>query len=97
MAQMPRGRLAWCHGAPGIGLSRLRCRRLLPSVVSFTSQGVLVGEAAKRQLVRRPEATVYSVKRFMGRGYEDVKMAGVRRFRERAAELTARLGLVASR
>ncbi len=48
-------------------------RPLLPSVVAFTPDGILVGEAAKRQLVRRPESTVYSVKRFMGRGYEDVK------------------------
>src|SRR5438128_3757578 len=46
---------------------------LLPSVVSFVSEGVLVGAVAKRQLVRRPESTVYSVKRLMGRGYEDVK------------------------
>jgi len=46
---------------------------LLPSVVSFSSEGVLVGAVAKRQLVRRPESTVYSVKRLMGRGYEDVK------------------------
>ena len=48
-------------------------RILLPSIVSFTSEGVLVGEPARRQLVRRPTSTVYSVKRFMGRGYEDVK------------------------
>jgi Fe-S protein assembly chaperone HscA len=48
-------------------------RRLLPSVVAFTPEGILVGEAARRQLVRRPGSTVYSVKRFMGRGYEDVK------------------------
>ncbi|MBI4245641.1 MAG: Fe-S protein assembly chaperone HscA [Candidatus Rokubacteria bacterium] len=48
-------------------------RALLPSVVAFMPAGILVGEPAKRQLVRRPEATVYSVKRFMGRGYEDVK------------------------
>jgi molecular chaperone DnaK len=46
---------------------------LLPSIVSFASEGVLVGAAARRQLVRRPEATIYSVKRLMGRGYEDVK------------------------
>src|SRR5437667_2801117 len=46
---------------------------LLPSIVSFAREGVLVGAAAKRQLVRRPESTVYSVKRLMGRGYEDVK------------------------
>ncbi len=48
-------------------------RTLLPSVVSFTPGGIVVGEAAKRQLVRHPGSTVYSVKRFMGRGYEDVK------------------------
>jgi len=41
-------------------------RVLLPSVVSFTREGVLVGEAAKRLLVRRPATT-------MGRGYEDIK------------------------
>src|SRR3989442_8179637 len=46
---------------------------LLPSVFSFSGGGVLVGAAARRQLVRRPESTVYSVKRLMGRGYEDVK------------------------
>jgi Fe-S protein assembly chaperone HscA len=48
-------------------------RKLLPSVVAFTPDGILVGEAAKRQLVRRPESTIYSVKRLMGRGYADVK------------------------
>jgi Fe-S protein assembly chaperone HscA len=48
-------------------------RKLLPSVVAFTPEGILVGEAARRQLVRRPHSTVYSVKRFMGRDYEDVK------------------------
>jgi len=46
---------------------------LLPSIVSFANEGVLVGAAARRQLVRRPESTVYSVKRLMGRSYEDVK------------------------
>ena len=48
-------------------------RRLLPSIVGFTPEGVLVGEAARRQLARRPADTVYSVKRLMGRGWEDVK------------------------
>jgi molecular chaperone DnaK len=48
-------------------------RRLLPSVVGFTPDGILVGEAARRQLARRPTDTVYSVKRLMGRGWEDVK------------------------
>jgi molecular chaperone DnaK len=48
-------------------------RRLLPSVVAFTPEGILVGEAARRQLARRPADTVYSVKRLMGRGWEDIK------------------------
>jgi Fe-S protein assembly chaperone HscA len=48
-------------------------RALLPSIVAFTPDGLLVGDAARRQLVRRPQSTVYSVKRFMGRGYDDVK------------------------
>ena len=48
-------------------------RPLLPSVVAFTPGGVRVGESAKRQLVRNPRQTIYSVKRFMGKGYDDVK------------------------
>jgi molecular chaperone DnaK len=48
-------------------------RALLPSVVSFGLEGPIVGDAAKRQLVRQADRTVYSVKRFMGKGYEDVK------------------------
>jgi hypothetical protein len=47
--------------------------RLLPSIVSFTPEGLVVGEAARRQLARRPTDTVYSVKRLMGRGWDDVK------------------------
>jgi molecular chaperone DnaK len=46
---------------------------LLPSVVAFTEAGLVVGAAARRQLARRPRDTVYSVKRLMGRGWEDVK------------------------
>src|SRR6266545_4664230 len=48
-------------------------RRLLPSIVAYTPGGVVVGEAARRQLARNPTRTVYSVKRFMGRGWEDVR------------------------
>src|SRR5713101_968245 len=48
-------------------------RALLPSVVAWTPGGVVVGEAARRQLARNAARTVYSVKRLMGRGYEDVK------------------------
>ena len=48
-------------------------RVLLPSIVGFTPAGVVVGEAARRQLARNAARTVYSVKRLMGRGYEDVR------------------------
>jgi len=48
-------------------------RRLLPSVVGFTPDGLIVGEAARRQLARRSADTVYSVKRLMGRDYGDLK------------------------
>ena len=48
-------------------------RALLPSVVAYTPGGVVVGEAARRQLARNPARTVYSVKRFMGRGWDDVR------------------------
>ncbi|MCJ7496298.1 MAG: molecular chaperone DnaK [Deltaproteobacteria bacterium] len=47
--------------------------RLTPSVVAFTKDGNrLVGQVAKRQAVTNPENTVYSIKRFMGRRYEEV-------------------------
>ncbi len=47
--------------------------RLTPSVVAFTKAGErLVGQVAKRQAVTNPENTVFSIKRFMGRRYEEV-------------------------
>ena len=47
--------------------------RLTPSVVGFTKSGErLVGQVAKRQAVTNPENTVFSIKRFMGRKYEEV-------------------------
>ncbi len=47
--------------------------RTTPSVVAFTKDGErLVGAAAKRQAVTNPENTVFSIKRFMGRRYDEV-------------------------
>jgi molecular chaperone DnaK len=47
--------------------------RITPSVVAFTKDGeILVGQVAKRQAVTNPENTVSSIKRFMGRRYEEV-------------------------
>jgi len=47
--------------------------RTTPSVVAFAKNGErLVGQAAKRQAVTNPKNTVYSIKRFMGRFYDEV-------------------------
>src|SRR3979490_1237449 len=47
--------------------------RTTPSVVAFTKNGErLVGQVAKRQAITNPENTVYSIKRFMGRSYDEV-------------------------
>jgi len=48
--------------------------RLVPSVVSITRDGkVVVGNEARKMLITDPDRTVYSVKRLMGRGLEDVR------------------------
>src|SRR5512147_2287142 len=47
--------------------------RTTPSVVAFTQSGErLVGQVAKRQAITNPGNTVYSIKRFMGRRYDEV-------------------------
>src|SRR5438046_4277471 len=46
--------------------------RLTPSVVGFSKDGeILVGQVARRQAITNPENTVYSIKRFMGRKFEE--------------------------
>lgn len=47
--------------------------RITPSVVAFTKdKEILVGQVAKRQAVTNPENTIFSIKRFMGRNYDEV-------------------------
>ena len=47
--------------------------RLTPSIVAFTKSGErLVGQVAKRQAVTNPENTIFSIKRFMGRKFDEV-------------------------
>jgi molecular chaperone DnaK len=47
--------------------------RITPSVVAFTKTGErLVGQVAKRQAVTNPENTIFSIKRFMGRTFDEV-------------------------
>src|SRR3977135_4171797 len=48
--------------------------RLTPSVVAFSDKGdVLVGDPAKGQAVTNPKKTIFSIKRFMGRRYDEVQ------------------------
>ncbi len=50
--------------------------RLTPSIVAFTKTGErLVGQTAKRQATINPENTIFSVKRFIGRHYDDAETA----------------------
>ena len=49
-------------------------KRTTPSVVAFTKTGErLVGDAAKRQAVTNSRNTVFSIKRFMGRKFDEVQ------------------------
>ena len=59
-------------GDPAV-ISTAEGARLCPSVVAFTKTGErLVGQTAKRQAVINSENTVYSIKRFIGRRYDEV-------------------------
>jgi molecular chaperone DnaK len=49
-------------------------QRTTPSVVAFTDDGQrLVGQVAKRQMILNPENTIYSIKRFIGRTWQEVE------------------------
>ena len=60
-------------GQPTV-ISTAEGSRLLPSVVAFNKNGErLVGQTAKRQAVVNPENTIFSIKRFIGRRYEETE------------------------
>jgi molecular chaperone DnaK len=65
--------VAVMEGGEPVVITNPEGSRLTPSVVAFTKTGErLVGQVAKRQAVTNPENTVFSIKRFMGRRYEEV-------------------------
>src|SRR5437016_4306219 len=64
--------VAYINGKTPTGIPGPDGRTLVPSIVASTPSGFLAGDAAKEQLIRNPEHTVYSVKRFMGKGLSDV-------------------------
>jgi molecular chaperone DnaK len=61
------------QGGDPVVITTAEGSRLCPSVVAFTKNGErMVGQTAKRQAVINPENTVSSIKRFMGRRYDEV-------------------------
>ena len=65
--------VAVMEGGEPVVITNPEGSRLTPSVVAFTKTGErLVGQVAKRQAVTNPENTVFSIKRFMGRKFDEV-------------------------
>src|SRR6267154_3548454 len=66
--------MAVMEGGEPTVLENSEGRRITPSVVAFTKSGErLVGDPAKRQAITNSRNTVYSIKRFMGRKFEEVQ------------------------
>jgi len=66
--------VAVMEGGEPVVIQNAEGGRTTPSVVAFNKDGErLVGQIAKRQAVTNPQNTVYSIKRFMGRRYDEVK------------------------
>ena len=62
------------EGGEPVVLENSEGARTTPSVVAFAKSGErLVGQAAKRQAITNPQNTIFSVKRFMGRKFEEVR------------------------
>jgi molecular chaperone DnaK len=65
--------MAVMEGGEPVVLENAEGARTTPSIVAFTKNGErLVGQAAKRQAVTNPANTIFSIKRFMGRKYDEV-------------------------
>jgi molecular chaperone DnaK len=61
------------EGGEPVVIPNAEGQRTTPSIVAFTKDGErLVGQSAKRQAVTNPKKTIYSVKRFMGRKFDEM-------------------------
>ena len=66
--------VAVMEGGEPVVIANAEGARTTPSVVAFSKNGErLVGQVAKRQAITNPDKTIYSIKRFMGRRYGEVK------------------------
>ncbi len=67
--------MAVMQGGEAVVISNAEGSRTTPSVVAFTKNGErLCGQAAKRQAVTNPENTIFSIKRFVGRRFDEAEM-----------------------
>lgn len=65
--------VAVMEGGQSVVIPNQEGTRTTPSIVAFTKDGeILTGQLAKRQAITNPENTVFSIKRFMGRRFEEV-------------------------
>ena len=72
--------VAVMEGGEPVVIPNAEGARTTPSIVAINKSGErLVGEVAKRQAITNPENTVYSIKRFMGRKYDDPEVDRDRR------------------
>ncbi len=68
--------MAVIEGGEPVVIPNAEGARITPSIVAITKNGErLVGEAAMRQAITNPWNTVYSIKRFMGRKFDDPEVA----------------------
>ena len=66
--------VAVLEGRDPVVIANQEGERVTPSVVAYTERGErLVGQVAKRQAITNPENTIFSIKRFMGRRFEEVE------------------------
>lgn len=61
-------------GGEPVVITNKEGERITPSVVAFKGNEILVGSIAKRQAILNPENTVFSVKRFMGKRYDEAEV-----------------------
>ncbi len=64
------------EGGHAVVIANAEGSRVTPSVIAYTEkEGILVGDMARRQSLVNPKGTVYSIKRFMGKRYDEVPEA----------------------